>query len=182
MTEPDTAVSRQAIAARDRSRPGKVSGRLKRVLDAMVWEAASRKDAAQTAGMSDHSVRQALKRPHVMAYYNSECEVLRLSGRAKRLHRLDELASQDANKNAAVAAIKVAEGIADEQAMRAPGMQRAPGVVIVIQQPAPPSLARFRAFAESSAARRSGRDSVCASTGSTVRWLATRYSVTCASR
>jgi hypothetical protein len=40
-TENYAPVTRQAIAARDRSLPGKVTGRLKRVLDAMVWEAAS---------------------------------------------------------------------------------------------------------------------------------------------
>jgi hypothetical protein len=135
--EPDKTVNRQQLSARDRSLPGQVTGRLRRVLDAMVWEAASRKEAAEKAGMSDHSVRQALKRPHVMAYYNSECEVLRLSGRARRLHRLDELAAQDTNKNAAVAAIKAAEHIADEAAASRPppfmGL-----VVQIVQAPTPP--------------------------------------------
>jgi hypothetical protein len=43
-----------------------------------------------------------------MKHYLAECEMLRLSGRAKRLHRLDALAQQNDNKNAAVAAIKTA--------------------------------------------------------------------------
>ena len=139
--EPDKTVNRQQLSARDRSLPGQVTGRLRRVLDAMVWEAASRKEAAEKAGMSDHSVRQALKRPHVMAYYNSECEVPRQSGRAKRLHRLDELAAQDTNKNAAVAAIKAAEGIADEQAARRV-VPFAGLVVRIISRDPPPSEPR----------------------------------------
>jgi hypothetical protein len=96
--------TRQAIAAKDRSLPGRVTGRLKRAVDAMVWQAASRKEAAEMAGMTDHSLRAALKRPHVMAHYLAECEVLRLSGRAKRLHRLEEIAASDKNLNASVAA------------------------------------------------------------------------------
>jgi hypothetical protein len=87
--------------------------------------------------MSDHSVRQALTRSHVMAYYNAECEVLRLSGRARRLHRLDELAAQDTNKNAAVAAIKAAEHIADEAAAGRPAPFM--GLVVqIVQAPPPP--------------------------------------------
>jgi hypothetical protein len=124
--------TRQAIAARNRSLPGKVTGRLKRAIDAMVWQAASRKEAAAMAGMTDHSLRQAMKRPHVMQYYLSECEVLRLSGRAKRLHRLEELAGQDSNRNAAVAAIKVAEQIVDERHAAGPHAVTQPGLVIVI--------------------------------------------------
>jgi len=98
----------------------------------MVWQAASRKEAAAMAGMTDHSLRQAMKRPHVMQYYLSECEVLRLSGRAKRLHRLEELAGQDSNRNAAVAAIKVAEQIVDERHAAGPHAVTQPGLVIVI--------------------------------------------------
>jgi hypothetical protein len=126
--------TRQKLACQGRSLPGKVTGKLKTALDAMVWQAASRKDAAAIAGLTDHSLRQALRRPHVMQRYLSECELLRLSGRAKRLHRLDELASQDSNKQAAVNAIKAAEGIGDDD--YAPGrlpQQRMPGITIVIE-------------------------------------------------
>jgi hypothetical protein len=125
------AVTRQAIAAQDRSLPGKVTGRLKRAIDAMVWQAASRKEAAEMAKMTDHSLRQALKRPHVMAYYVAECEVLRVSGRAKRLHQLEALAEQTENRNAAVAAIKVAEQIGDDPTRSAIG-RSAPGLTIVV--------------------------------------------------
>ena len=128
--------TRQAIAARNRSLPGRVTGRLHRAIEAMVWEGASRKEAAERAGLSDHGLRQALRRPHVLAHYRAECEVLRASGRAKRLHRLEELAQQDENRNAAVAAIKTAEQLGDEQA--ATGARRQlPGLIIQIVNAAP---------------------------------------------
>jgi hypothetical protein len=105
----------------------------------MVRNAASRNEAAQAAGMTDHSLRQALKRPHVMRHYLAECEVLRLSGRAKRLHRRDEIAHQDDNKNAAVAAIKTAEQLGDSQDA-ARGTQQMPGLTIVIRNAPPQPL------------------------------------------
>jgi hypothetical protein len=107
----------------------------------MVWSAASRKEAAERAGLTDHSLRQALRRPHVIRHYRELCEVLRESGRAKRLHRLDELASQDTNKNAAVAAIKVAEQLGDAEAARGGyGPPTAPGLVIQIVGAAEPRV------------------------------------------
>jgi len=83
-----------------------------------------------------------LKRRYVLLFfqklplhtcYLSACEVLRLSSRAKRLHRLDELATQDSNKQGAVNAIKAGEGIVDDNhgSGRLPSlMQR--GMTIVI--------------------------------------------------
>jgi hypothetical protein len=132
--------TRQAIAAKDRSLPGRVTGRLLVAINAMVWQAASRKEAAVIAKMTDHSLRQALKRRHVMDRYLQECEVLRLSGRAKRLHRLEQIAGMDRNLNASVAAIKVAEQLADDLADgRARGSVTMPGLIIqVINAPAVP--------------------------------------------
>jgi hypothetical protein len=126
--------SRQKLAARDRSLPLKVTGRLKVAIEAMVWQAASRKDAAAIAGMTDHSLRQALRRSHVMHHYLRECEVLRQSGKAKRLHRLEEIAASDKNQNAAVAAIKAAEQLEEQAQIHARGMQAAPGLVIVLER------------------------------------------------
>jgi hypothetical protein len=97
----------------------------------MVWDGASRKKAAQAAGLTDHGLRQALRRPHVLNHYRSECEVLRTSGRAKRLHRLEEIAASDRNLNASVAAIKVAEQLG-EDAVPGRGVPMVPGFVIVV--------------------------------------------------
>jgi hypothetical protein len=129
MSDVAFGTTRQAIAARDRSLPGRVTGKLYRAIDAMVWAGASRKEAAEAAGLSDHGLRQALRRPHVLRFYLSECEVLRASGRAKRLHRLEELAAQNNNMNAAVAAIKTAEQITDDPIMRS-GAAPTPGIVL----------------------------------------------------
>ena len=83
-----------------------------------------------------------LKRRYVLLFfqklplhtcYLSACEVPRLSSRAKRLHRLDELATQDSNKQGAVNAIKAGEGIVDDNhgSGRLPSLMQ-PGMTIVI--------------------------------------------------
>jgi hypothetical protein len=138
----DLTPSRQKLAARDRSLPLKVTGRLKVAIEAMVWQAASRKDAAAIAGMTDHSLRQALRRSHVMHHYLRECEVLRQSGKAKRLHRLEEIAASDKNQNAAVAAIKAAEQLEEQAQIHARGMATAPGLVIVVTERGAPTHQR----------------------------------------
>jgi hypothetical protein len=135
---PPTAPTRQAIAAQNRSLPGRVTGKLYKAVEAMVWEGASRKQAAQAASLTDHGLRQALRRPHVLAFYLAECEVLRTSGKAKRLHRLEQLAEQDDNRNAAVAAIKAAEQLGDDP-LRSNATVTSPGVTIRIVNVSSPS-------------------------------------------
>ena len=110
-----------------------VTGRLKRALDEMIWSGARRADAATIAGMTDHSLRTALKKPHVKAYYLTELGVLRESTKAKIHHRLEALSDQDENKAAAVKACQVL--IADEEESRhGRGIVTQPGLTIVIQQ------------------------------------------------
>ena len=147
MSDVTFGTTRQAIAARDRTLPGRVTGKLYKAIEAMVWSAASRKEAAQVAGLTDHGLRQALRRPHVMAFYLSECEVLRASGRAKRLHRLEELAAQNVNINGAVAAIKAAELITEDP-VRSGAANPTPGVTIRILNvvPAPSTMPIDPAF------------------------------------
>jgi hypothetical protein len=140
MSDVAFGATRQAIAAQNRSLPGRVTGKLYKAIDAMVWTGASRKEAAQVAGLSDHGLRQALRRPHVLAFYLSECEVLRASGRAKRLHRLEELAAQNNNMNAAVNAIKVAEQLTDDPITRGAATPT-PGIsirIVNVSSPPPP--------------------------------------------
>jgi hypothetical protein len=133
-----TVPTRQAAAIPGRSRRGAVSGKLKTALELMVWSGEKRADAAQKAGLADSSLRFAMRKPHVMAYYRAELDALRNSLRARNLHRLDTIADTSPNHMARVASIKVLEQIADvaEQHQR-PGDARSPGVVIVIQQAAP---------------------------------------------
>jgi hypothetical protein len=134
---PTTLPTRQAAAIPGRSRRGAVTGKLKTALDLMVWHGERRADAAQKAGLADASLRCAMRKPHVMDHYHAELNALRLSLRARNLHRLDSIADISKNDMAKVGAIKVLEQIADvaEQHNR-PGSTQSPGVVIVIQQPA----------------------------------------------
>jgi hypothetical protein len=118
-----------------------VTGRLRAALTAMVWQGARRAEAAKIGGMTDHSLRAALRKPHVKAWYLAELGVLRESERPKTFHRLCDLRDQDENKNAAVAAAKALEQISDEQLVRPNATVISPGVTIRILNvmPAAPS-------------------------------------------
>jgi hypothetical protein len=130
--------TRQAAAIPGRSRRGAVTGKLKTALDLMVWDNLKRKDAAEKAGLADSSLRFAMRKPHVMAHYNAELNALRLSLRARNLHRLDTIADGSKNDMAKVGAIKVLEQIADvAQQNSGLGSPQSPGVCIIIQAVAP---------------------------------------------
>lgn len=135
--------TRQAIEAKDRSLPGKVTGKLKTALDAMIWEGMKRDDAALHAKLSIHGLREALKRPHVRAYYNSELQVLRESERARSILRMAQLRDQDDNKMVAFNASKELAGGSDDERAASPAMHQAPGVTIKIINvtPQPPAVA-----------------------------------------
>jgi hypothetical protein len=133
-------MTRQAAAIPGRSRRGAVTGKLKTAIDLMIWSGEKRAVAAEQAGLADSSLRFAMRKLHVMAYYNSELAALRLSLRARNLHRLDSIADSSRNDQARVASIKVLEQIADTDAQHnRPGDNPRPGVVIVIQQPSTPA-------------------------------------------
>lgn len=127
--------TRQKLAIEGRSRRNAVTGKLKAALDAMVWEGLKRTDAAQTAGLADNSLRFALRKPHVLAYFRTEIDALRNSIKARNLHRLDGIADSSRNDMAKIGAIKAIEQIADtaEEKHRNPGGQL-PGLQIVIVQ------------------------------------------------
>src|SRR6516164_5705692 len=125
---PPTAPTRQALEAVNRSYPGKVTGRLRAALLDMVWKGSRRDDAAKANHMSIHGLREALRKPHVKAFYLGELGVLRESERPRTFHRLTALRDQDENRNAAVAAAKALEMLDDVQTSR-PNMP-SPGVTI----------------------------------------------------
>jgi hypothetical protein len=130
-TQPFTPPTRQALEAVNRSYPGKVTGRLRAALLDMVWKGSRRDDAAKANSMSIHGLREALRKPHVKAFYLAELGVLRESERPKTFHRLCDLRDQDENKNAAVAAAKALEQISDEP-LRSNATVTSPGVTIRI--------------------------------------------------
>jgi hypothetical protein len=134
---------RMFIMARDISRTPKdvpignrtvrMTARVREAVSLMVWRGLKRDEAAAAAGLKDNSLYVALRKPDVRAFYLSECETLRLSGRARRIHRLEQLAEQDRNVAGAVAAIRAAEDLAGDE--HAPGRGFGPtsaGFVIVV--------------------------------------------------
>src|SRR6516162_4204625 len=120
----------------------RIGGRLKQALDLMVWGDGERRylpdnEAAAIAGLNVISIRNALTKPHVLAYYREQREVLRARESPANIHRLCEI--RDAADNMpAVNAIRALEQIGDEQQINRPNTPT-PGVIIrvLVPQPAP---------------------------------------------
>jgi hypothetical protein len=128
--------TRQKLAIEGRSRKGAVTGKLKTALELMVWEGLKRDAAAEKAGLASSSLRFALRKPHVLAFYRAECDALRNSLKARNLHRLDTIADDSKNDMARVASIKALEQISDiaEEKQGNPGAGHLPGLQIIIVQ------------------------------------------------
>jgi hypothetical protein len=110
-----------------------VTGKLKTAIDAMVWAGARRPEAALLAGMTDHSLRAALKKPHVKQHYLAELGVLRESERARNIHALVDVRDTAENAMARVGAVKALEQLseqADDRGRSVVGLQ--PGLIIEI--------------------------------------------------
>jgi hypothetical protein len=138
----DRAPVSQAEGAKDRSLPGKVTGRLKCAMDAMIWEGKSRPEAAKRANMSEHSLYAALRRPHVKQYYLTELEVLRSSERARNLHALIQVRDQTGNQMARVQAVKALEQLAEDANKPGSGHSapQAPGLTVIIGVQTPQAI------------------------------------------
>jgi hypothetical protein len=63
----------------------------KAAVELMVFDGLKRSEAAELVGLTDHALRTALTKPHVLAYLNEQMEVLRTSGRPRALHTMIEL-------------------------------------------------------------------------------------------
>lgn len=137
MTDNDKPITRQAIAAKERSGKLTVTGKLKVALDEMLFKASCRADAAEAAGMTDHGLREAMKKAHVKAYYSQGLEVLRTSERARNIFALAKVRDSSDNGMAVVSAAKALEQLADVAPPVGSGPHDRPGVVIqIINQPA----------------------------------------------
>jgi hypothetical protein len=111
--------------------PPAVRGRTRAAIDLMVWRGVPRDMAAAQCGMKAKSLCDAFRLPSVKAYYMAQLEVLRSSERARNIHRL--VAIRDAANNMpAVQAIKALEQLDDIAAAQSAGLQRLPGLQIVI--------------------------------------------------
>jgi hypothetical protein len=123
------------IQADPKAKPAKelkITGKVRTAIEAMVWLGLKRDEAAQHAGMKDNSLYVAMRRPDVKAFYLAECEMLRLSGKARRIHRLNEMVEQDDNKAAVVNAAMALERLGDDNPLSSLANARSPGVVVQI--------------------------------------------------
>jgi hypothetical protein len=118
----------------------------------MVWSGKHRAAAAMAAGMTDHSLREALRKPHVKAAYLAELEVLGTSARARAFHRLVELSEQNDNKAAAVAAVRTMTLDGQDAREHGIGVVQSPGLVIQIlpadPRPVPERIVEHEALTE----------------------------------
>jgi len=132
----DTAIAtteptRQAIATQGRSAPLKVTGKLRDAIEQMVWYGLTRSEAAAKAGLTEHALYVAFRKPHVKAHYLGELEVLRTSERARNIHTLVEVRDQTKNQMARVNAVAALEQSAETQG-RSTGSVSLPGLTIQI--------------------------------------------------
>lgn len=80
-----------AAAVRKQNKEIVLTPKNKAAIEAMVYEGLKRSEAAELVGLTDHALRTALTKPHVLAYLNDCMEVLRTSGRPRALHTMIEL-------------------------------------------------------------------------------------------
>lgn len=135
MTSADIAAqpTRQAIEAKTRSAPGRVTGKLRDAIHLMITEGKPYNEAGKQVGLTARTMRLALERPHVLAYLKRQREVFRQHASAANIHRLAEIRDA-ANNMPAVQAIKVLEELGEDSASRNRSGSNAqlPGFVIQI--------------------------------------------------
>jgi hypothetical protein len=121
----------------------RISKRLRRALDMMVWPGESGHslewyEAAHAAGILKESMRRSLRRPVVRMYLRTEQEVFRASLSSRIPARLGQLAFQNQNANAAVSACRAVLG-QDEQVRSISGEARPWVTIRVIAAPTAPA-------------------------------------------
>jgi len=133
-------------AAIDRTKPRKVTGKLKRALDLMVFgkpdipRALSWQEAAREVSYRPSSMLKALDRDYVRRYLKQAKQVFRESASAQNISRAVELRDQDDNKTAAIQAIRYLDGISEHDQAHTPGGQVVmPGVVVQVTVNAGPA-------------------------------------------
>jgi hypothetical protein len=119
-----------------------VRGKLRKALDLMVWGNGERRylpdsEAAVIVGMHVGSIRNALQRPHVLAYYKQQRQVLRERESPANIHRLAEI--RDAADN--MPAVQAAKALMSDESQPSSVNSGSPWLTIrVIAAPAAPVL------------------------------------------
>ncbi len=119
----------------ERSLPRRVTGRLKLACDLMIWGGANGlaldwDAAARQVGLRTRTMRVAIQKPHVRTYLNEQRRALLVCASAQNISRAVAIRDQDANRMAALGAIKLLEGGADPRTDNGP--VTTPGVCIQI--------------------------------------------------
>lgn len=109
----------------------RVTGRLRKALDLMVWDGLTDNQAAVSAGMNVLSIRLALRKQHVRAYFQQQTQVLREREGPRTIHAFIEVRDQKSNQMARVAAGKALLQLED-QPQNAAARHQSPGFVIAI--------------------------------------------------
>jgi hypothetical protein len=115
--------------ARNKRPPPRITKRMKNAIDVMVEQGLDYQQAGAAAGLSTRHMRLQLSKPHVIAYYQAQCQVLRSAHRARNIHRLAEIRDADDNMPA-VNAIKALEQLSDEQQSKS--SHASPGITLRI--------------------------------------------------
>lgn len=132
--------SPQALAARDRSKALRVTGKLKKALDLVVLDGLDPYDAARSVEMTARAMRKALAKRHVLTYLRTAREVFRQQASAQNICHAVKLRDNAKNEMARLGAMKFIEGVDDAQ-QSAATRQQTPGFIVqVVVQGQEPAL------------------------------------------
>ncbi|MBW8285096.1 MAG: hypothetical protein K0M55_16010 [Rhizobium sp.] len=107
-----SAAAQQAAATlRKEKKEPVVSDAVKAAVEAMVFEGRQRKEAAEISGIQDDSLRKALSKPDVLAYFNQCQEVLRTSARPRALRKVISLMEEASSERVSLDAAKYLDGM-----------------------------------------------------------------------
>jgi len=104
------ARSAKAIVAKQKKEIA-LNPKTKLAIELMVYEGQKRREAAETVGMHDESLRAALTKPQTLAYMNECMEVLRTSGRPRALRKMIELVDEAKTERIQFEAAKYLDGM-----------------------------------------------------------------------
>ena len=89
----------------------RVSAKVKAAIDAMVFEALPRRKAAEKAGMLEHSLYKAMRKPPTLAYLREQMQVLRTSAGAEGVARVAHLMHHAGSEHVQLGAAQWMAGI-----------------------------------------------------------------------
>jgi hypothetical protein len=112
------------------SKPGRVSGKLKIALDAIIFEGAEMDASAKKAGITTRAVRLAMAKPHVIGYMRTQRATLVNELSASNVHHLRTMRAESPNQMVRLGAVRTIEDIADGRGGRGSSVNVNVGVAI----------------------------------------------------